>query len=69
MPEPYLKTLSAILVVYHRFQPGKLSTYRVLSDLDGRDCRDSSGCEDGGDEDGVRRNEMVWRMMGVCRNR
>lgn len=48
------------MAVYHCFQPGKLSTYCVLSSLDGCDSRDrSSGEDDGGNEDGVRRKGMV----------
>ena len=56
------------MVVYHRFQPGKLRTYCVLSGRYDRDGRDDSGGEDGsGDGDGVRRNGMVWWMVEVCR--
>ena len=56
------------MVVYHRFQPGKLRTYCVLSGSDDRDGRDGSGGEAGSsDEDEVRRNGIVWRMVEVCR--
>ena len=67
LSEPYKKIQRAILAVYHRFQPGKLRKYCVLSGRDDCDGRDGSGGEDSGDEDEVGRQGMVWRMVEVCR--
>ena len=55
------------MVVYHRFQPGELGTYCMLSGQDGC-ARDGSGSEDGGgDEDRMRRKGIVWWIVGVRR--